>query len=188
MGAPIDLVRVCALPGDRPALGVPGRVASQSHHAFALPPGAGGRALAIHLARSDAVAGFFPWSQSRTLLPTSPLPAAASEWPLPAEPAKAAPAALGILKMELRHHATGIVAESIDVRVVVRRTTQSIQELRVRVLQEAEHGGPSDRFFIGGPMSTQAVLISATDLEPQVCCNFSLVPLKPGWLQVPRVQ
>merc|ERR1711920_688253 len=84
--------------------------------------------------------------------------------------------------------ATGTVAEPIEVKVIVRRMIQNIQEIQVRVLQDSEDGGPSDKFFLGGPMGTQVVLISSDNLEPQACSSFSLVPLKPGWLQLPRVQ
>jgi len=183
--APLDILRVFAQPDDRPALGVPGRVAPQSQHVFALPPGANGSMLVIQFHRAAAVSSFFPWPQSHLALPQAPLPAGVSEWPLPSEPPKPAAAAMGSLKVELRHCATGVVAESIEVKVSVRRTTQSIQELRVRVQQDPDH---IDRFFIGGPTSTQAVLVSASNLDLQVCSTFTLVPLKPGWLQLPRVQ
>merc|ERR1719162_876583 len=63
--APIEILQVATQPGNQAALGVPGRIAPQAAHAFALPPGATGSALSIFFSRADAVLHFFPWPQSR---------------------------------------------------------------------------------------------------------------------------
>merc|ERR1712232_283374 len=93
----------------------------------------------------------------------------------------------GPLRVELEHGSTGTVAKPVEVKVRVRRTTTSMQEIRVQVLL-GDGGHGSDKFFISGPTSTQALMVSSTELESEVVSAFSLVPLKPGLLAVPRVQ
>jgi len=120
------------------------------------------------------------------------IPQGIAEWPLPKEPARQSPEQ-GTLKVDLEHGVTGSVGESMEVRVVVHRTTQSIQDFKVRILpsEGATTGSAatgSDKFFHSGPTNTQAVLVSSPESVPQVLLSFMVVPLRPGWLAVPRVQ
>jgi len=174
-------------------LGMPGSVAPQSSHVFAMShscPSSAASALVSRFGRVDAVPSFFPWPRCSAALPSAPLPCGLAKWVLPKEPPKLAPTQLGALKVELEHGSTGTVAQPMEVKVCVRRSTQqSIQEFRVRVLQgPGESALASDRFFLTGPMSTQVVLLATSDSQAQTCSSFQLVPLQPGWLQMPRVQ
>jgi len=182
------------------ALGVIGRIEATAVHAFALPPGDLQTAdecgtLRVCFRRADLAAAFAPWASDNdntmvTELQRSvgALPGAASDWPIPRETPEGLQhgSATG-LRVDLEHGTTGTVAEPIVVRVrVMRSKSQGVHELKVRVLQ-GESGEGSDKFFISGPTSTQAVPSSFGD-EPQICATFALVPLRPGWLSLPRVQ
>jgi len=170
-----------------PALGILDRVAPGSSHAFALPPSnrrePEGRLL-VSFQREQAIASFFPFPSSLKALHEGAVPDGSAEWPLPKEPLGVALPA-NSLTVDLEHGSTGMVAEPLEVKVCVRRGTPGAQEYRVRIIQ-GESGDGSDRFFISGPTNTQNILMAAREAE--IGSSFHLIPLRPGWLTLPRVQ
>jgi len=54
-----------------------------------------------------------------------------------------------------------------------------------------DQGDVSDRYLFSGPVSSQASPLSlAPDVSPEspVLQPFCLIPLKPGWVSLPKVQ
>jgi len=101
------------------------------------------------------------------------------------------------LRVDLEHSSTGTVAEPLVVKVKVGRTSchaGGLQEIRVFIGLGSEADGgkgaaaASERYFLHGPTHSQAILASSEKLQPQVCSSFTILPLRPGWLAVPRVQ
>jgi len=173
-----------------PAVGPRGCIAPGASHAFVLPLGVPpenetGGSLLVRFSRAEAVATFFPWARGREALHDITLPDATARWLLPAESHGAA--TLPSLHVNLEHSSTGTLAEPVEVKVRVRRESQSPMELKVRVLR-AEGSEGSDKLLLGGPASTQVMLVASQESQAQVCSSFTLVPLRPGWLAVPRVQ
>jgi len=173
-----------------PAIGPLGLLAAGALHSFvvpsqAAPEGEKSSALSVRFIRDGALAAFFPWLRSHDTLPAGQLLAGAAAWPVPADLWKATvPSGLCV---ELEHHTTGAVAEPVEVRVRVRRSGQSAQVVKVHVMR-VEAGESADKYLLGGPASAQSLLVAGQKDEAQQCSTFTLVPLRPGWLSLPRVQ
>lgn len=164
-------------------------------------------------AAEHSSAAFFPWDGCQKALPAGRLPAAAVEWLVPPSPRTVAAAAAAAaeaagadvplgeggatavppqLEVDLVHPATAVVAEPIEVRVRVSRAHADAahgQEVRLRLML-GEGSDKSEKYFISGTTITQALLLPSADgaaaSEPQVCMTFLLIPLRPGWLTLPR--
>ena len=115
--------------------------------------------------------------------PSNPLPAAVAEWLLPAPTFAASSQSM---QVELHADSTGTVGSPVVVQVRL-KDAQYVDhdEIKIRVLQG--EGEVPDRYLLSGPICYQAVCL-ASDHPNKVIPSFSLIPLKTGWLSLPRVQ
>ena len=140
--------------------------------------------LRVFFHRYQAVQAFFPWKEASSNWPPNPLPAAVVEWLLPA-PTSAA-ASSQSMQVELQVSSTGTVGTPLVVQVCLRYArTVDHDEIKVRVLQG--EGEVPDRYLLSGPTCYQAACLATADPN-DVIPSFSLIPLKTGWLSLPRVQ
>jgi len=75
----------------------------------------------------------------------------------------------------------------LQVRIRVRGTVSRAIQAKVRVSPKESSETP-EKFFISGPTTTHTILAVQEDpKKPQACMSFTLVPLRPGSLTLPRV-
>ncbi|CAK9081770.1 Acyltransferase-like protein [Durusdinium trenchii] len=164
-------------------LGTPGFMASGSQHSFLWTPGPSEKPrLQVQFQRGKGTEEFFLWCEEgrRKSLPQA-LPNAIVEWPL-----ESIPQSPTSPQVELEVCSTGTVGASVLVRVQVKNMSFSTEEeIRVRILQG--EGEVSDRYLLSGPVSYQVAAPLGSDPN-QAIQSFALIPLKAGWLSLPRVQ
>jgi len=174
-----------------------GRFGLQSVHVLALPPVPAeqaakedaGSSLLVQFHRVDQLALFFPWSGAREALSQLQLPGASAAWQLPSEPQSLAGAAAdGNLQVDLEHTPTGVVGQPMQVHIRIQSASTVAQEFRARVVP-ADGGAASDKFFLSGSTTMQGLLLPSSKAKVQEASSvFSLIPLRPGWITIPRVQ
>lgn len=140
--------------------------------------------LRVCFQRYQAAQAFFPWKDIKSTWPPNPMPAAVVEWLLPVPTAAAVSSQS--LQVELQASSTGTVGTPLAVQVRL-RYARSVDhdEIKIRVLQG--EGEVPDRYLLSGPTCYQAACLPATDPN-DVIPGFALIPLKTGWLSLPRVQ
>ena len=140
--------------------------------------------LRVCFQRYQAVQAFFPWKDIKSTWPPNPMPAAMVEWMLPVPTAAAVSSQS--LQVELQASSTGTVGTSLAVQVRL-KYARSVDhdEIKIRVLQG--EGEVPDRYLLSGPTCYQAACLPAADPN-DVIPGFALIPLKTGWLSLPRVQ
>eukprot|EP00746_Dinoflagellata_sp_MGD_P127772 gnl/MRDRNA2_/MRDRNA2_62269_c0_seq1.p1 gnl/MRDRNA2_/MRDRNA2_62269_c0~~gnl/MRDRNA2_/MRDRNA2_62269_c0_seq1.p1 ORF type:complete len:671 (-),score=120.22 gnl/MRDRNA2_/MRDRNA2_62269_c0_seq1:26-1966(-) len=165
-------------------LGSSGRVEPGSSHGFSLLVDSTSPSkpthFAVHFERADAVKAFFPSPSCHAQLPQAPLPHAILNWPLP-EQSRGPEKDRTELQVNLEHSATGYVAEPIVVQVHLECSAEVPQDVKLKVLTAKE----SD-YFIRGP-TTVDLLWDPAKARGAVA-RFDFVPLKPGWITMPKVQ
>ena len=176
--------------GERTAacLGKMGQMQPGSSHAFLWPVETGlilksRPRLRIGFQRHKALQAFFPWKDRTSDWPSNPLPAAVVEWLLPAPTSTAVSAQT--MQVELQVNSTGTVGVPLAVHVRLKDARFVDHEIKIRVLQG--EGEVPDRYLLSGPVCYQAACLTSDDPN-NVIPRFSLIPLKTGWLSLPRVQ
>ncbi|CAJ1375667.1 unnamed protein product [Effrenium voratum] len=169
-------------------LGTPGPMLCGSSYAFLLPP-APERALTrprlrVRFQRRNALEAFFPFSEAeRDRQPPSPLPCAVTEWSLPWPGGPSLPTTM---QVELDVCSTGTVGAPLAAAVRLKHAAISDHdEIKIRIMPG--EGEVSDRYLLSGPVCYQAAVPVGKDPNEAIP-GFALIPLKAGWLSLPRVQ
>lgn len=177
-----------------PAIGTLGRLEPSASQAFVLPPSSGqpspgavGTLLVVRLRRAE-VEAFCPWPAASALLMSRQLPDLYLEWPLPPntleEESLTAP-----LRLEVEVPATGTVAVPVVASITIRRLGGAPgEEVSVQICH-GEKGDFSDKCMLSGPMIQQVLLTSSGRTSAtEGRTSFAVIPLKPGWLALPRIK
>jgi len=169
-------------------LGKPSVIACGSAHAFLWPPPANTRfsqrpRLSVEFHRHKAIEIFFQWIEA-SKRPSKIPGGGVAEWLLPVPVADGD--GMPLMQVELEVSSTGMVGTPMLVRVRLKHSKFSDEEIKVRILQEGE---VSDRYLLSGPVSYQAAVTEAMKkADSEAIQSFSLIPLKAGWLSLPKVQ